>query len=69
LILEAAHLKKALGGGAACMHHTLRNALAIKVCELLNEMVVLQQNGAALPNGKGGVVIPHWQSLIGGHVH
>ena len=38
--VAGAHLKEALGRGAARMHNALRDALAVKVGKLLHHMVV-----------------------------
>eukprot|EP00955_Chlamydomonas_euryale_P000310 3564-Chlamydomonas_euryale.AAC.3 len=43
-----AHLEEALGDRAARVHDALRNTLAVKLRDLLQQVVVLQQNGAAL---------------------
>lgn len=44
--MARAHLKKALCGGTAGVHHALGDALAVKVGQLLHQLVVLQQDRA-----------------------
>jgi hypothetical protein len=51
---SSAHLEEALADGAARVHHALRDALAVKVGQLLGQLVVLQQDGATWGGGHGG---------------
>lgn len=44
---EHPHLEESLGHCAACVHDALRDPLAVKLRELLDQVVVLQQDGAA----------------------
>jgi hypothetical protein len=40
----ASHLEESFGGCSTRMHHTLRNALTIKVGNLLHQMIVCKSN-------------------------
>jgi hypothetical protein len=59
------HLEEALGAGAPCMDHTLRDALAIELRQLLHQLVVLQQDGPADAHGEGVVVVPYGGPAVG----
>ena len=45
---RSTHLEEALCRGAARVHHPLRDALPVKVGQLLHQLVVLQQDGACM---------------------
>jgi hypothetical protein len=59
------HLEKALGRRAARVHHALGDALPVKLRELLHQLVVLQQDGAARADGERGVVVPDGRARVG----
>ena len=40
----------AMGGGTACMHHPLGNALVVEMGDLLAQVEILQQGGPAFAN-------------------
>ena len=41
---EHTDLEETLCGGTPCVHHPLRNALPVKLCKLLNQVIVLKQH-------------------------
>ncbi len=51
------HRERAVGGGAAGVHHALRNALAVEVRELLEQLLVLDQRRTADTGGLGVLVV------------
>uniref|UniRef100_A0A804P5F6 Uncharacterized protein n=1 Tax=Zea mays TaxID=4577 RepID=A0A804P5F6_MAIZE len=57
-------LEEALGGGPARVHHALRDALAREVRHLLDQVVVLQQDGTARPHSQRLVVVPHRSARV-----
>mmetsp|Transcript_15125 Transcript_15125/g.37689 ORF Transcript_15125/g.37689 Transcript_15125/m.37689 type:complete len:240 (+) Transcript_15125:1588-2307(+) len=63
------HLEKALGHHAARVHDALGDALAVKLRQLLHQVVVLQQDGAARAHRERRVVVPHGCAAVGGPVH
>lgn len=58
------YLEEAFGTGTSCMDDSLRNSLAIKLCQLLNKVVVLQEHWATYTSSQGLVVVPHWSSTV-----
>lgn len=50
------------------MHDALGDALAVEVGELLDEMVVLEQDGPAFTHGERGHVVVHGRARVGGPV-
>ncbi len=59
-------LKVAMRGGAARVHHPLRNALVVKVGDLLAQQEVFQQRGAACAQAQRVVVLADRHALVGG---
>ncbi len=60
------HLEVAVGAGAAGVHDALRDALAVEAGELLDEVLVLDQEGAADAGGSGVLVVGDRGAGLGG---
>jgi hypothetical protein len=59
-------LEVAVRAGAARMHHALRNALAVEMRDLLDELVVFEGRGPALADRAGALVVANRVALAGG---
>ena len=68
VVCSIAHLKEALCTGTTGMHDTLGDTLPVKVCKLLRQLVVLQQNGPTHSSCQRVVVVPDWRTRVGGPV-
>lgn len=55
---QPAHLEESLRAGASCVDNPLRYPLPVELRQFLQQMVVLQQNGAPLADRQGRVVVP-----------
>ena len=53
MIGRYAHLKETLGCSTTSVYHTLRNALPVKLCKLLNQVVILQKHWACRTASEG----------------
>jgi len=60
------NLKETLADGTACVHDTLRDAFTIELSKLLNEVVVLQQDGTTGAKSQRVVVVENGSTLVGG---
>lgn len=61
------HFKVAVSTGALGMDDTFGDALAIKVGQLVNEMVVLEEDGTVGTDGERVLVIGDWMTKLVGH--
>ncbi len=58
-------LEIAVRPGAPGMHHALGDPLAVEMCDLFDELIVLERRRAAFADRPGRLVVPHRMALAG----